>query len=61
MTDYKITVFNALGQQQRVPVETFSLPIRNYRLDFSQFGSGVYFVEIEQSGTEAQRIRFVVQ
>jgi len=55
----KINILSAVGQ--RLIVKSNSLSASERAFEVGHFGSGVYFVEIEQTAMETQRIRFVVQ
>lgn len=55
----KIHILSAVGQ--RLIVNSNTLSSNEEAFEVGHFGSGVYFVEIEQNGKDTQRIRFVVQ
>ena len=57
--DANIRIVSAVGQG--LIVNSNALSSNEKAFEVGHFGSGVYFVEIEQMGKDPQRIRFVIQ
>ena len=55
----ELHILSSLGQ--RLIVQSNTLSSNEIAFEVGHLSSGVYFVEIEQSGMDTQRIRFVVQ
>ncbi|GAB5416837.1 MAG: T9SS type A sorting domain-containing protein [Crocinitomicaceae bacterium] len=55
----QVNILSAVGQRLIVHSNTLSENEKSFEV--GHFSSGVYFVELQQEGLEAQRIRFVVQ